>query len=244
MYCKGWQHAQKELLTYPSKWVLHKHNALPTPGRALYVITFCKSVRYIRWSLVNSQSAKRSRMPLVNERQLVLQAQAGSAEAFGQLYDAYMERIYRFIYFRVEDQQTAEDITSQVFLRAWNNLDRFRLGRTPYLAWLYTIAHNAVIDHYRTRKVTSALEDVRLSQPDYAEAVENHIDFAVEMTTVKSAMQTLTGDQQQVLTLKFIEGLSNDEIARHLGKREGAVRALQMRGLRALAKLLEEKIIA
>ncbi|HEX6269196.1 MAG TPA: sigma-70 family RNA polymerase sigma factor [Anaerolineales bacterium] len=193
---------------------------------------------------MNSQSAKRTRTPLENERQLVLQAQAGSAEAFGQLYDAYMERIYRFIYFRVEDQQTAEDITSQVFLRAWNHLDRFRLGRTPYLAWLYTIAHNAVIDHYRTRKVSTALEDVRLSQPDYAEAVENNIDFAVEMGSIKSAMRTLTDDQQQVLTLKFIEGMSNDEIARHLGKREGAIRALQMRGLRALAKLLEEKIIA
>jgi RNA polymerase sigma-70 factor, ECF subfamily len=178
-------------------------------------------------------------MPLVNERQLVLQAQAGNAEAFGQLYDAYMERIYRFIYFRVEDQQTAEDITSQVFLRAWNNLDRFRLGRTPYLAWLYTIAHNAVIDHYRTRKVTAALEDVRLSQPDYAEVVENDIDIEVEMKSIRSAMQTLTGDQQQVLTLKFIEGMTNDEIARHLGKREGAVRALQMRGLRALAKQLD-----
>jgi len=182
-------------------------------------------------------------MPLVNERQLVLQAQAGNGEAFGQLYDAYMERIYRFIYFRVEDQQTAEDITSQVFLRAWNNLDRFRLGRTPYLAWLYTIAHNAVIDHYRTRKVTTALEDVRLSQPDYAEVVENDIDFEVEMISIKVAMHTLTDDQQQVLTLKFMEGLSNDEIARHLGKREGAVRALQMRGLRALAKQLEEKIM-
>jgi RNA polymerase sigma factor (sigma-70 family) len=192
---------------------------------------------------LNSQSAKRSRMPLENERQLVLQAQAGNAEAFGQLYDAYMERIYRFIYFRVEDQQTAEDITSQVFLRAWNNLDRFRLGRTPYLAWLYTIAHNAVIDHYRTRKVTTALEDVRLSQPDYAEVVENEIDIEVEMKSIKSAMQTLTGDQQQVLMLKFIEGMSNDEIARHLGKREGAVRALQMRGLRALAKQLEEKMM-
>jgi RNA polymerase sigma-70 factor (ECF subfamily) len=193
--------------------------------------------------LLNSQSVKKSRMPLTNERQLVLQAQAGNAEAFGQLYDAYMERIYRFVYFRVEDQQTAEDLTSQVFLRAWNNLDRFRLGGTPYLAWLYTIAHNAVIDHYRTRKVTTPLEDVRLSQPDYAEVVENDIDFAVEMSSIKSAMQTLTDDQQRVLTLKFIEGMTNDEIARHLGKREGAVRALQMRGLRALAKQLEEKIM-
>ena len=83
---------------------------------------------------MNSESVKSSRLPLANERQLVLQAQDGDAEAFGQLYDAYMERIYRFIYFRVDDQQTAEDITSQVFLKAWSNLHRFRFSRTPYLA--------------------------------------------------------------------------------------------------------------
>lgn len=191
---------------------------------------------------MEANNQKKSRMPLTNERQLVLQAQAGNSEAFGQLYDAYMERIYRFVYFRVEDQQTAEDITSQVFLKAWNNLDRFQFSRTPYLAWLYTIAHNAVIDHYRTRKVTTALDDVQLSQPDHSEAVENDIDLTVEMQSVKSALQTLTDDQQKVLTLKFIEGMSNNEIARHLGKREGAIRALQMRGLQALAKQLEEKM--
>ena len=192
---------------------------------------------------MESNNQKKSRMPLTNERQLVLQAQAGNSEAFGQLYDAYMERIYRFVYFRVEDQQTAEDITSQVFLKAWSNLDRFQFSRTPYLAWLYTIAHNAVIDHYRTRKVTTALDDVQLSQPDHSEAVENDIDLTVEMRSVKSALQTLTDDQQRVLTLKFIEGMSNNEIARHLGKREGAIRALQMRGLQALAKQLEEKMV-
>lgn len=181
-------------------------------------------------------------MPLPNERQLVLQAQAGNSEAFGQLYDAYMERIYRFVYFRVEDQQTAEDITSQVFLKAWSNLDRFQFSRTPYLAWLYTIAHNAVIDHYRTRKVTTALDDVQLSQPDHSDAVESEIDMTAEMQSVKVALQTLTDDQQKVLTLKFIEGMSNNEIARLLGKREGAIRALQMRGLQALAKQLEEKM--
>jgi RNA polymerase sigma-70 factor (ECF subfamily) len=181
-------------------------------------------------------------MPLANERQLVLQAQAGNSEAFGQLYDAYMERIYRFVYFRVEDQQTAEDITSQVFLKAWSNLERFQFSRTPYLAWLYTIAHNAVIDHYRTRKVTTALDDVQLSQPDHSELVETEIDLTVEMQSVKVALQTLTDDQQRVLTLKFIEGMSNNEIARQLGKREGAIRALQMRGLQALAKQLEEKM--
>lgn len=191
---------------------------------------------------MESHNYKKSRMPLPNERQLVLQAQAGNSEAFGELYDAYMERIYRFVYFRVEDQQTAEDITSQVFLKAWNNLDRFSFSRTPYLAWLYTIAHNAVIDHYRTRKVTTALDDVQLSQQDHSEAVENDIDLSAEMKLVKDALTMLTDDQQKVLTLKFIEGLSNHEIARHLGKREGAIRALQMRGLQALAKQLEEKM--
>ena len=191
---------------------------------------------------MDSNKTKKSRMPLANERQLVLQAQDGNSEAFGQLYDAYMERIYRFVYFRVEDQQTAEDITSQVFLKAWSNLDRFQFSRTPYLAWLYTIAHNAVIDHYRTRKVTTALDDVQLSQPDHSELVENEIDLTVEMKSVKTALQALTDDQQKVLTLKFIEGMSNNEIARHLGKREGAIRELQMRGLQALAKQLEEKM--
>jgi len=192
---------------------------------------------------LDSHNYKKSKVPLSNERQLVLQAQDGNPEAFGQLYDAYMERIYRFVYFRVEDEQTAEDITSQVFLKAWSNLDRFSFNRTPYLAWLYTIAHNAVIDHYRTRKVTTALDDVQLSQQDHAEVVENGIDLNTEMKSVKNALQALTDDQQKVLTLKFIEGLSNHEIARHLGKREGAIRALQMRGLQALAKQLEEKMV-
>ena len=192
---------------------------------------------------MNSDSVKSSRMPLADERQLVLQAQDGDAEAFGRIYDGYVERIYRFVFFRVDDQQTAEDITSQVFLKAWSNLDRFEFTRTPYIAWLYTIAHNTVIDHYRTRKITTALEDVQLSQPDDAEAVENQIDLTVEMKTIKTAMQSLTDDQQQVLHLRFIEGMSNTEIARQLGKREGAIRALQMRGLQALAKQLAEKMV-
>ena len=192
---------------------------------------------------MNSDSVKSSRMPLADERQLVLQAQDGDAEAFGRIYDGYVERIYRFVFFRVEDQQTAGGITSQVFLKAWSNLDRFEFTRTPYIAWLYTIAHNTVIDHYRTRKVTTALEDVQLSQPDDAEAVENQIDLTVEMKTIKTAMQSLTDDQQQVLHLRFIEGMSNTEIARQLGKREGAIRALQMRGLQALAKQLAEKMV-
>jgi RNA polymerase sigma-70 factor (ECF subfamily) len=83
---------------------------------------------------------------------------------------------------------------------------------------------------------------VRLSDPGHAETVENGIDSAVEMGSIKIALQTLTDDQRQVLLLKFIDEMSNEEIARHLGKREGAIRALQMRGLKALSKRLAEKI--
>ena len=192
--------------------------------------------------MLDLRAVKKSRMPLSDEPQLVRDAKTGDSDAFGKLYDAYLERIYRFVYFRVEDQQTAEDITSQVFLKAWENLGRFHIGGAPFLAWLYTIAHNAVIDYYRTRKVTAALDDVRLSDPGHAEFVENGIDSAVEMESIKTALSTLTDDQRQVLLLKFIDEMSNEEIARHLGKREGAIRALQMRGLKALAKRLAEKI--
>ena len=192
---------------------------------------------------VSEHLSTRLDLPLPGEAPLVHRAKSGDSEAFAQLYDAYIARVYRYVYFRVADDDAAEDLTSQVFLKAWSNLDRFSFSRTPYLAWLYTIAHNAVIDHYRTRKVTAALDDVQLSQQDHAEVVENEIDLTNEMKTIKEALQLLTDDQQKVLTLKFIEGMSNNEIARHLGKREGAIRALQMRGLQALAKQLEEKMV-
>ena len=81
--------------------------------------------------MIDLRSVKKSRMPLVDEPQLVSQAKTGDSDAFGKLYDSYLERIYRFIYFRVEDQQTAEDITSQVFLKAWENLGRFQIGGRP-----------------------------------------------------------------------------------------------------------------
>ncbi len=190
---------------------------------------------------MDSNSTNQSKQPLPDERQLVHQAKAGNSEAFGVLYDAYVERIFRFVFFRVADEQTAEDITAQVFLRAWEKLGNYRIGTTPFLAWLYTIARNAVIDHYRTRKESVALDDVAFSQPDHAESSDYRIDLAAEVQSLSVAMQTLTDDQRRILLLKFIEGMSTDQIAQYLGKSEGAIRALQMRALQALAKRLEEQ---
>ncbi len=177
--------------------------------------------------------------PIASEPDLVLRSQAGDSDAFARLYDAYVERIYRYVYFRVADDQTAEDITSQVFLKAWENLDRFRIGNSPFIAWLYRIARNTVIDQYRTAKAMVALDDVAPAYASAADALDEGLDQKLEAGQLRGALQQLTEEQQQVLTMKFMAGLSTPDIAKQMGKRQGAVRALQMSALQALAKALE-----
>lgn len=174
------------------------------------------------------------------QRSLLKLAQDGDSEAFAQLYDECVERIYRYIYFRVTDEQTAEDLTSQVFYKAWENLDRCKSTGAPFIAWLYTIARNAVIDHYRTRKNTVALEEAVTLASDSPDP-EDQIELQFETESLRLALDELTPEQRQVVVLKFISGMSTEEIAKHLGKRAGAVRALQMRALQALAGLMQEE---
>ena len=173
------------------------------------------------------------------QHDLLERAKAGDSEAFAQLYDDCIERIYRYIFFRVTDEQTAEDLTSQVFFKAWENLDRCKSTGAPFIAWLYTIARNAVIDYYRTRKNTVALDAAATLASDEL-APDERIELQFETDSLREALQELTPDQQRVVVLKFISGMSTDEIAQHLGKRPGAVRALQMRALQALAGILQE----
>ena len=170
---------------------------------------------------------------------LVLLAKAGDAEAFGQLYETYLDRIYRYIYFRVTDEQTAEDLISQVFTKAWENLDRYQPSGRPFIAWLYTIAHNTVIDHYRTRKETVAIENT-VSLASDAPSPDEQVELHFEAENLRSALRTLTPEQEQVVVLKFIGGMTTDEIAVQLDKSAGAIRALQMRALQALAKQMEK----
>ncbi len=189
---------------------------------------------------MNTNTPSSSNDPLPEERQFVQRAKSGDSEAFGKLYDAYLERIYRYVYFRVSDDQTAEDLTSQVFLKAWENIKGYHPGNTPFLAWLYTIARNQVIDHYRTRKESVPLDEVA-RQPAREQPVDEQVEMKFELQSMRKALQFLTEDQQQVLVLKFIAGMSTEHIARMMNKREGAIRALQMRALQALAKIAEEK---
>jgi len=174
--------------------------------------------------------------PAAGEHALVRAAQDGNSEAFAQLYDLYVERVFRYVYFRVSDDRTAEDVTSEVFLKAWENLAHYQSRETPFIAWLYRIAHHTVIDHYRASRASIPLEEVgEMADPvqaDLEDGMENHIQSA----QLRRSIQRLTREQQQVVILKFVVGLSTQEIARQMGKRQGAVRALQMRALKALAQ--------
>ncbi len=185
-------------------------------------------------------STVRNEPPIPDEAHLVRQAQSGDADSFARLYDGYVERVYRYVFFRVSDDEMAEDITSQVFLKAWENLDHYHSGSSPFLAWLYTIARNQVIDHYRARKQSVSIDEA-VSLPAKDETVDEQVQSRFELQAMRDALQYLTEEQQQVLTLRFIAGLETSEISERMGKAEGAVRALQMRALQALSKIMTEK---
>jgi RNA polymerase sigma-70 factor, ECF subfamily len=172
----------------------------------------------------------------VDEQQLVHLAQQGDQDAFACLYDSYIERIYRYVYFRVGEDEIAEDITSQVFLKSWEKLALFQIGPTPFIAWLYRIAHNTIIDYYRTRKTSISLDDAAQVDINHVDGTDERLDQQFESKQLHEALKQLTNEQQQVLTLKFIDGFSTRQIAKKLGKQQGAIRALQMRALQTLAK--------
>jgi RNA polymerase sigma-70 factor (ECF subfamily) len=173
------------------------------------------------------------------ERYWVEQAQAGDADAFARLYERFVDRVYSYVFFRLMDEEAAEDLTAEVFMKVWLHLPRYRPETSTILAWIYRIAHNAVIDHYRMRKPTLPLDDARMvpdrdPQPD--EQSERHF----ENQEVLQAMECLTRDQRDVLVMRFLDGMETDEIAQRVQKSAGAVRALQMRGLQMLSRMLSE----
>ncbi|HEY2980441.1 MAG TPA: sigma-70 family RNA polymerase sigma factor [Anaerolineales bacterium] len=181
-------------------------------------------------------SSRSALEPVQDELELVYLSQQGDREMFARLYVAYTDRIFRYVYYRVTDRDLAQDITSHVFLKAWEKLGTYRAGQSPFTAWLYRIAHNAVIDYYRTYKVSIGLEEADAVVVSHADEVDERLDLQFKSHKLRAALGELTEEQQQVLILRFVSGLSTLQIAQQLGKRQGAVRALQLRGLKGLAK--------
>ncbi len=181
-------------------------------------------------------SSNRTLQPLTDEMTLVRLSQQGDLEMFAQLYDAYVSRIYCYIYRRVEDDILADDITSKVFLKVWEKLGTYQIGKSPFMAWIYRIAHNSVMDHYRAKKFIVSFEEINPTELSHRDEVDEKLDSQLQSWQLREALQGLTEKQQQVLLLKFVGGYTTMEIAQQLDQPQGTVRALQMRGLRKLAK--------
>ncbi|PIR86759.1 MAG: RNA polymerase subunit sigma-24 [Candidatus Harrisonbacteria bacterium CG10_big_fil_rev_8_21_14_0_10_49_15] len=181
---------------------------------------------------------------LEDEQELIQAAQHGDDQAFGRLYDHYIKAIYRFIAVKVGSKEQAEDLTHEVFLRAWQKLPSFKSRGFPFSSWLYRIARNRVIDHYRTQKSHLNVDDlVGQMEEEFLKVSSDQrqqLDLKLDLEKVMSALEQLTPDQREVMELRFIEDLSPKEIAEVIGKREGTVRILQHRATKKLQELLAE----
>ncbi len=172
---------------------------------------------------------------------VITRARNGDREAFAELYDEHVDRVYRYLLYRVREAADAEDLTSEVFTRAFANIHRYRWQGKSFLAWLYTIGRNAVTDRMRRARPTVDLEDA-FAVADASPTAFEHVEARERARALRRAMTKLTTDQQEVLLLRFMENYSSQEVARALGKNEGAVRALQFRALGRLRKLLAEEV--
>ncbi len=166
---------------------------------------------------------------------LVEKASNGDIDAFGELYTLFNEKIYRYVFYHVKDKMTAEDITEEVFMKAWKAIDSCKGKEPTFQAWLYRIAHNQVIDYLRTRRVFVAIE---VADEAKDSTIEQEVEGALEWQELLGIIGCLPEKQRQVVILKFIEDLDNSEIAQVVGKSEGAVRILQMRALATLRQQL------
>jgi RNA polymerase sigma-70 factor (ECF subfamily) len=175
------------------------------------------------------------------DRNLALRAGKGDAAAFGALYDRYVEAVYRYVFYRVRNDADAEDLVSDVFMRALRAIPRYE-PRVAFLAWLYRIARNAVIDRARRSRTQISFEDA-LAHPGADQVVEPDATILAlsDKEAVRGALAKLTPLQQEVIVLRFVEGYSTHEIADLVGKREGTVRGIQFRALEALRALIPSR---
>jgi RNA polymerase sigma-70 factor (ECF subfamily) len=219
---------------YTLPYILACDNLLYNRGGALKQ-AWIKSISIDR---IGSDILRDINNELYDELQLVQKAKNFDSDAWAQIYQRYHQKIYAYLYHRLEDANAAEDIAADVFLRACDNIRSYKYRGTPLLAWLYRIAHNKMVDHlrYQAKIKEQPLTEQTLEQNSiYQDAVEG----TLVRERLKSVLKNLTEDQRQVILLKYFSDLSNADVAGIIGKSEGAVKALQHRALASLKRILE-----
>ena len=172
-----------------------------------------------------------------DEQSLVHRAQRGEKEAFAQLYENHFDKIYRYVALRIGNKTEAEDVTQQVFLNALRSISSFKWRGAPFSTWLFRIAHNLVVDYLRKEKkrATTPLDESLVSSDSSPHLM---VEYRLDIEQLISAIKRLTAAQREVISLRFAGELSVTEVAKVMGKSEGAVKALQHSAVVALRKAL------
>jgi RNA polymerase sigma-70 factor, ECF subfamily len=177
-----------------------------------------------------------------NEESILAHASNGDLEAFGQLYERYVERIFNYVYYRTGNLHDAEDLTARVFQRAMNHIRNYKDRGVPFSAWLYRIAHNLVANWHRdrSRKQEIPLDDLPV-MPTKGDHPERNLVRSQEQEALLRMIRRLPAERQNLLILKFVENMSNAEIGQIMGRSEGAVKSLYHRTLLSLRDQLEDQ---
>ena len=171
-------------------------------------------------------------------------AQKGDAAAFAVLYEDYYDRIFRYVSFKTGNSLEAEDITAEVFVKMLESISSFKWQGYQFSSWLFRIAHNLIVDHFRKRgrRHIVALDDAPAAATEYDPDLDRKLDVDMSMAPVQEAMKDLTDLQREVISLRFAAGLSVAETARAVGKKDNAVKALQHAGIKKLRGILSAEV--
>src|ERR671927_603008 len=188
--------------------------------------------------VTESSARSRTEASSADVRRAVERAQQGDRDALEELYLLHFDRIYSYLHMSVGNRHDAEDLTTQTFLKMLESIGKFRWRSAPFSAWLFRIAHNLAMDHFRATKRWQPEEEVPEPDPGEASAAEEEALESIGRKSMLELIENLSPEQQQVLTLKFVFNFPNAEVATILGKTEGAIKSLQHRALVSLQKQL------
>ncbi|HET9115597.1 MAG TPA: sigma-70 family RNA polymerase sigma factor [Gaiellaceae bacterium] len=174
-------------------------------------------------------------------RELVARGQQGDRDALEELYLIHFDRIYSYLHVSVGNRHDAEDLTTQTFLKMLEKIGSFRWQSAPFSAWLFRIAHNLAMDHFRSRRRWQPEEEVPEPPGDEEPSAELMAMRTIGRESMLKLIERLSPEQQQVLTLKFVFNLPNAEVASILDKTEGAIKSLQHRALVSLQKQIQQQ---
>jgi RNA polymerase sigma-70 factor (ECF subfamily) len=183
---------------------------------------------------------------LATVMEIVVRAQSGDADAFGQLYDRYVDVVYRYVQYRVANATLAEDLTSETFLRALRRITSYTWQGRDFGAWLVTIARNLIADHFKSGRyrMELATSDLVEAGADRSEAgPEDEVLASLTNAALLEAVKQLNAEQQECIALRFLQGMSVAETAQIMGKNEGAIKALQYRAVKSLSRLLPQDLV-